>query len=107
MDEGVIYRIAGRVSPKEIKEVLADALGGDFKSARERAIDLMVEYGLSGLDVVKQIHREVLGLNIDEKAKLRIIEAVGEAEFRLLQGGSDEIQINSMLAKVADIGREK
>jgi len=104
VDEGVIYRIAGRVSPKEIKDVLADALGGDFKSARERVIGLMVEYGLSGLDVVKQIHREVLGLNIDEKAKLRIIEAVGEAEFRLLQGGSDEIQINSMLAKVADLG---
>lgn len=102
VDEGIIYRIAGRVSPKEIREALSEALAGNFDGARDRTIKLMVEYGLSGLDVVKQMHREALGLKIEEKAKLRIIEAVGEAEFRLLQGGSDEIQINSMLAKIAN-----
>ncbi|MDI9644855.1 MAG: replication factor C small subunit [Candidatus Verstraetearchaeota archaeon] len=105
IDENVIFRIAGKVSPKEIKEVLSEALSGDFRTARERVVGLMVEYGLSGLDVVRQVHREVLNLNIEEKSKLRIIEAVGEAEFRLLQGGSDEIQINWMLAKIANLGR--
>ena len=106
VDETVIYRISGRVSPKELKELLADALGGDFNAARERVVKLMVEYGLSGLDVVKQVHREVLGLNTSERTKLQLIDIVGEAEYRMLQGGSDEIQLNAMLAKIAMSGNK-
>jgi replication factor C small subunit len=106
VDETVIYRISGRVSPKELKELLADALGGDFNSARERVVNLMVEYGLSGLDIVKQVHREVLGLNTSERSKLQLIDIVGEAEYRMLQGGSDEIQLNAMLAKIAMSGNK-
>ena len=101
IDENIIYRISGRVSPKELKDLLADAIGGDFGSARGRVVKLMVDYGLSGLDVVKQAHREILDLNVDEKMKLRLIDIVGEAEYRLLQGGSDELQLNAMLAKIA------
>lgn len=105
IDEKVIYRIAGRVSQKEIRVFLEKALDGDFNAAREETVKLMVEYGLSGLDIVKQIHRELLGLDLDERVKLQLIEVVGEAEYRLLEGGSDEIQMNAVLAKIAMIGR--
>jgi replication factor C small subunit len=101
VEEQVIYRIAGRVSPKELKEMLKKALAGDFGAARQDTVKLMVEYGLSGLDIVKQIHREIMGLEMDERLKLELIEEVGEAEYRLLQGGSDEVQLNSLLAKMA------
>ena len=104
VDEDVIFRISGKVSPKDLKEMLKKALGGDFNSAREEAVRLMVNYGLSGLDVVKQIHRELLGLELDEKLKLQLIDVVGEAEFRLLEGGSDEVQLNALLAKISLIG---
>jgi replication factor C small subunit len=105
IDEKVIYRIAGRVSPKELKEILGKALDGDFNGARNDTVKLIVEYGLSGLDIVKQIHRELLSLDLDERVKLQLIEVVGEAEYRLLEGGSDEIQLNAVLAKIAMIGR--
>jgi replication factor C small subunit len=64
----------------------------------------MVTYGLSGLDVVKQIHRELLGLELEERRKLQLIEVIGEAEYRLLEGGSDEVQLNALLAKISLIG---
>lgn len=105
VDEQVIYRIAGRVSPKELKEMLRKALSGDFGAAREETVKLMVEYGLSGLDVVKQMHREIMSLEMDERLRLELIEEIGEAEYRLLQGGSDEVQLNSLLAKIALICR--
>lgn len=104
VDDEVVYRISGRVSPKELKEMLKKALNGDFNSAREDTVKLMVTYGLSGLDVVKQIHRELLGLELDEKRKLQLIEVVGEGEYRLLEGGSDEVQLNALLAKISLIG---
>ncbi len=104
VDEKVIYRIAGRVSPKELKLVLEKALGGDFSSARNEVMRLIMEYGLSGLDVVKQIHREVLWLDVDERLKLKIIDLLGETEYRLLEGGSDEVQLNALIAKIAMVG---
>jgi len=100
VDEQVIYRIAGRVSPKELREMLKKALAGDFAAARGETMKLMVEYGLSGLDVVKQMHREIMGLEMDERRRLELIEELGEAEYRLLQGGSDEVQLNSLLARI-------
>ena len=105
IDEAVVYRIAGKVSPKELKEILKKALEGDFNSARDGTVKLMVEYGLSGLDIVKQVHRELLGLELTEQTKLQLIEAIGEAEYRLLEGGSDEVQLNALLAKIALVGR--
>lgn len=104
VDDAVIYRISGRVSPKEVKDLLSDAIRGDFAAARAKVVKLMVDYGLSGLDIVKQVHREAMGISIDERARLELIDAVGEAEYRMLQGGSDEIQLNAMLAKIALIG---
>lgn len=104
VDDGVIYRISGRVSPKEVKDLLSEAVKGDFGAARAKVVRLMVDYGLSGLDIVKQVHREAMGISIDERARLELIDAVGEAEYRMLQGGSDEIQLNAMLAKIALIG---
>ncbi len=105
VDGAIVYRIAGRVSPEGIREILRDAIGGDFSAARDKTISMMVEFGLSGLDIVKQIHREVIGMSIDECIKLRLIEEIGEAEYRLLEGGSDEIQLNAMLARIAEVCR--
>ncbi|MCQ5377119.1 MAG: replication factor C small subunit [Candidatus Methanomethylicia archaeon] len=104
VDDAIIYRISGRVSPKEVKDLLSDAIKGDFVAARAKVVRLMVDYGLSGLDIVKQVHREAMGISIDERARLELIDAVGEAEYRMLQGGSDEIQLNAMLARIALIG---
>ncbi|MGQ9759851.1 MAG: replication factor C small subunit [Candidatus Methanomethylicaceae archaeon] len=104
VDEKVIYRIAGRVSPKELRAILEKALAGDFNLARNEVIKLMAEYGLSGLDIVKQIHREILWLDTDEKVKLKLVDLLGETEYRLLEGGSDEIQLNTMIAKIAMVG---
>ncbi|MEM0286336.1 MAG: replication factor C small subunit, partial [Candidatus Methanomethyliaceae archaeon] len=59
VDEASVLKVAGRVSPKELKEVLEKALSGDFSNARSKIMNLMFEYGLSGLDIIKQLHREV------------------------------------------------
>ena len=101
VEDTTVYKIAGKVSPKELKEILKKALEGNFSLAREETVKLMVQYGLSGLDIVKQVHRELLGMEMEERSKLMLVEVVGEAEYRLLEGGSDEVQLNAMLAKIA------
>jgi DNA polymerase III delta prime subunit len=46
-----------------------------------------------------------MGVEMDERRRLELIEEVGEAEYRLLQGGSDEVQLNSLLAKIVLVCR--
>jgi replication factor C small subunit len=61
----------------------------------------------SGLDIIKQLHREVIMLDVDEKTKLKLVEILGETEYRILEGGTDDIQLNAMIAKIALIGGGK
>ena len=58
----------------------------------------MLKNGLSGLDVIKQIQKEVLNLNINDSKKLELIDKCGEIEFRLVEGSDDFVQMESFLA---------
>ncbi|MCS7098109.1 MAG: replication factor C small subunit [Candidatus Methanomethyliaceae archaeon] len=107
VDENSVLKVAGRISPRELREALEKALNGDFSGARNKIMNLMFEYGLSGLDIIKQLHREVIILDIDEKLKLKIIEILGETEYRILEGGTDDIQLNTMIAKIALLGENR
>ncbi|MFB6145589.1 MAG: replication factor C small subunit [Candidatus Nanohaloarchaea archaeon] len=98
-----IYGAAASLRPDEITEILETALSGDFMDARDELAEIMIERGLDGQDVINAIHREVFDLDISDEGKLEIIENLGEFEFRIAEGGTSDIQIESLLAKIADL----
>jgi replication factor C small subunit len=77
------------------------ALQGRFLDARETLDKLIITYGLSGEDVLFQVYREIPKLEIPEKDRMRLIAAVGECNFRLVQGANDRIQMEALLAQFA------
>lgn len=105
--EESVYSLASVAKPKEIKRILELALQNKFNEARTELLDVMLNYGLSGLDVVKQVQKEVLNLDLDGRKRMHIIEQCGEAEFRMSEGSDEYIQLEAFLAKVALIGNEK
>jgi replication factor C small subunit len=104
----VVYRVVGLAHPREIREVIQLALSGEFLKAREKLRELMVNYGLSGVDVIKQIHREIFSaeLKIPEEIKVMIADYAGEIQFRLVEGADDEIQLSAFLAWLALLGQK-
>lgn len=96
-----IYGAAASLKPDEINEILDKALAGDFLDARDQLSDIMINRGLDGQDVINAIHREVMDLDISEKGKLEIVDNLGEFEFRIAEGGTSDIQIEALLAKIA------
>lgn len=106
--EETVYKVVGLAHPKEVREMLMLALSGNFIEARKKLRDLMVTYGLSGVDIVKQIHREVFSgeIKIPDDLKLMISDYAGEIQFRLVEGADDEIQLNAFLARLAIIGKK-
>ncbi len=100
VDEKSVYEVAATLHPKEVKDVLNLALSCKFLDARKKLYDLMINRGLSGLDVIKAIHREILGLDVDDKCKAQLIDKLGEYEFRIVEGGQEDLQIEAFLAQL-------
>ena len=93
-----LYEIVSIASPKEVKEVLEIALNKDFLKARERLLEVMVNHGLSGTDVIKQIQKEIWNLDVSDETRLKLTEKCGEAEFRIVEGSDEFVQLEALLA---------
>jgi replication factor C small subunit len=103
IDEDDVYGVAASLRPDEIRNILDLALKEEFMEARDELSDLMIERGLDGQDVIDSIHREIYDLDIPDRGKLEIIENLGEFEFRITEGGSPDIQIEALLANIANL----
>ena len=99
--EDTIYEITSRADPDAVKKMMLSALGGDFKTARAQLMTLLYDRGISGEDVIKEIHSQVFNLSITDKQKMELIEKVGEYEFRLTEGSNPRIQLEALLAQFA------
>jgi len=103
-----VYRVIGMARPKDIREMVEVALKGDFTGARELLRKLMIEYGLSGEDVVRQVHRELFSADLKMPEELRVLVAdyLGEIHFRIVEGSDDDIQLSAFLAWLSMMGRK-
>ena len=99
--EDVIFSMASSAKPKEVIDILKLALVGKFIDARGKLLDTMLKHGLSGIDIIKQIQREILNLDIDGRSQLELISKCGETEFRITEGSDEYLQLEAFLAQVA------
>ncbi|MFH0816608.1 MAG: replication factor C small subunit [Methanobacteriota archaeon] len=107
IDQEQIYTATATARPGEIRELLEIAVSGSFGDARKRLDGLLVSYGLSGEDLIRQMHRELVESTIDDSLKVQIADRMGETEFRLVGGASERIQILALLAYMASLGKKK
>ncbi len=88
---------------KDIELALDLALNKKFIESRNKLLETMLNNGLSGLDVIRQIQKEIMNIKIEDLKKLSIIERCGEIEFRLVEGSDDFIQLEALLAFITKI----
>jgi replication factor C small subunit len=101
VDEQAIYMLSSTAKPKEVLMFLELAVAGNFIKARELMLKTMLNYGLSGLDIISQIQKEIWELKLEDQRKLKMIDACGETEFRMVEGSDEFIQLESLIAKFA------
>ncbi|MEM4268056.1 MAG: replication factor C small subunit [Candidatus Woesearchaeota archaeon] len=97
--EDAVFSLASFARPKQITEILNLAVDGKFIHAREKLLEVMLNYGLSGLDIIRQIQREIWNLNIDGRKKAMLVDKCGEIEFRMTEGADEYIQLEALLAQ--------
>ena len=106
VDSDTVFKTSATGRPKDVMKMMGLALEGKFVDARDSLDMLLVEYGLSGEDVIRQMHRSVFELEISELGKVRLIDKMGEIEFRMVEGSNSRIQLESLIAYFALIGKE-
>ena len=94
----LVNTIVSKAKPSDIKIVLDYALSGDFLNSRNKLLDIMLKESISGQDIIKAIQKEVWNLPIDNSLKVRLTEKTGEAEFRLVEGSDEFIQLEALIA---------
>lgn len=104
IDEKVVYQVSSMASPEDVKEMMELAMDGKFEKARKRLLELLIDRGLSGDDVLQQIQREALDLDVPEPVKVKLVDKMGEFDFRLVEGANERIQLEAALAHLARIG---
>ena len=103
--EELIYEMVSFANPKEVKKILEIAVSGDFVKAKEKLLKTMLENGLSGTDIIKQVQKEIWELDIKNENKLKLIEKCGETEFRMVEGSDEFIQLESLLSQFVLLGK--
>ena len=98
----LVFSVLGKAHPNEVVQMINLAVQGDFFGARKQLRGLLIDHGLSGIDLLKQmvsIIRTMEGLS--EHQKLELLAYLGEIDFRLAEGATEEIQLSAVLAKIS------
>ncbi|MDX1534911.1 MAG: replication factor C small subunit, partial [Thermoplasmata archaeon] len=106
IDADSLYRAASAARPEAVKKLVETALTGDFLGARTMLDDLLLEYGLAAEDLLREIYRAVYDLSVPDRVKVEMVDRVGEADYRLIQGSNDRIQLEALLSRFALLGKE-
>ena len=100
-----VFELASVARPKEIVAVLESCAKQDFLAAKKKLLDTMLQFGLSGMDIVSQVQKEIWSsaLPLPARAKLEMVKACGEAEFRMVEGSDEFIQLEALIAVFCSI----
>ncbi|RJX44446.1 replication factor C small subunit [Halonotius aquaticus] len=101
VDEEAVYLITSTARPEEIEAMVTDAINGDFAKSRATLDTLLTDTGMAGGDIIDQLHRSVWDLGIDERAAVRLMERIGEADYRITEGANEQVQLEALLASLA------
>jgi len=103
----LVSTVLSNTKPKDIKVVLDYALSGDFQTAKDKLLDIMLKESISGQDVIKAIQKEVWNLPIEPQLKVKLTELTGEIEFRIVEGSDPFVQLQALLASFVLAGLGK
>ena len=107
IDLDLIYQTTGMANPEAVRSMLETALSGNFVKSRDMLDETMITFGLSGQDIIRQIHSAIFDLAITDSEKVRLMDKTGEIEFRIVEGSNERIQLEALLAYLVMIGGNK
>jgi replication factor C small subunit len=92
-----IYEITATARPDEIEELVKSALDGKFLEALDKLNEL-IDKGISGDEILAQMHRLAITMDIPARKKVALMDRIGEADYRITEGANERIQLDALIA---------
>ena len=97
----LVYETSATAPPEALHGYLMACKDDGFHAARRRLRELLDRFGLAGTDFVNQLHRELYAADfLSEQAKLTLTEWMAETDYRLVEGGGEQIQLDALTAQI-------
>ena len=98
ISQQLIYETALGETPEDITRLFESALAGDIMAARKVIDKLLIEDGLSGSEILEQLHGIVIASNETDSDIAKYVNKIAEADLRMLDASNDRIQLEAMVA---------
>ena len=82
------------------------ALSKNFDESRKILQYLILKQGLSGNDIISEIHKQIYNFDISEELKIKLIDKCGEFDFRINEGSNELLQLEALLAQFLLFSKE-
>jgi len=99
IDEKMVYSITSTARPDEIDDLIGLSLKGDFDAAESLLAQLLHVRGIAPNELINQCYRALIKKDLDRGLKVQLIDHLGEADFRLSEGASSDIQMEALIAR--------
>jgi replication factor C small subunit len=100
----MIFAITATARPEEIEDLIDLSLAGNFLGAGSSLQALLHDRGIAPQELIGQLYRAVVRRDMPEGIKVRLIDSLGETDFRLSEGAGSDIQMQSLMAKFVMYG---
>ncbi|MCL7410830.1 MAG: AAA family ATPase [Methanosarcinaceae archaeon] len=98
ISQQLIYGAVLGEIPEDITRLFESALTGDIMAARKIIDKLLIEDGLSGSEILEQLHGIVVTSNEKDTDIAKYVNNIAEADLRMLDASNDRIQLEAMVA---------
>jgi len=93
-----VYKCSGEPTSEVFKNLLNYLTQNSFAETYNYINNIRLEYSMSLIDLIKRIDKFILNLSLSSNQLSTLIRDLSEIENNLSNGGTDEIQLGSMIA---------
>ena len=100
----IVYETTATAPPEELHRFFLACREDGFQPARRRLRELLDRFGLAGTDLINQLHRGLGDVPfLSESQKLAVTETMAEADYRMVEGGGEALQLDAMTARLCTL----
>ncbi|RAH16363.1 MAG: replication factor C small subunit [Methanobacteriota archaeon] len=100
----LVYETTATAPPEVLHQYFLACKEDGFHASRRRLKDILNNFGLAGTDFINQLHRVLYDIDLlSENEKLELTRLMAEIDFRLVEGGGEQLQLDSLTAQISTI----
>lgn len=97
----LVYKSVSKVNVEKVKEMLNNAVRGNYLDAK-KILDELIDQGVSPSEIINSLYNYISFADLPPEKKIRAIEIIAEADYRIVSGATPLIQLDAILAKLAE-----